>query len=78
MKKQIIYLFLMVMLLGTACKSKNAKVDSADSGQVHVSGSTATDSAKYPTTPVETGGQDTTADGTTNTNPSKDTLNKNP
>lgn len=74
MKKLILYAFVVVTIFATACKSKDAKIDSADSGQVHVGGSTTADSAKYPATPVETGGQDTSADGTTNTNPSKDTV----
>jgi PBP1b-binding outer membrane lipoprotein LpoB len=78
MKKLILYTFTAAAIFAVSCKSKSDKVDSADSGQVHVGGSTATDSAKYPATPVETGGQDTSADGTSNTNPSKDTLKKNP
>jgi hypothetical protein len=78
MKRLILYAISIIAISVTACKSKDNKVDSADSGQVHVGGSTAADSSKYPTTPVETGGQDTTADGMTNTNPSKDTSKKNP
>ncbi|GGH10136.1 hypothetical protein [Mucilaginibacter phyllosphaerae] len=73
MKKLILMIFAVAIGAG-ACKSKDSKVDSADSGQVHVGGSTTADSAKYPATPVETGGQDTSADGITNTNPSKDTV----
>ena len=74
MKKLLIYSCLVIAVSVTACKSKDKKVDSADSGQVHVGGSTAADSAKYPVSPVETGGQDTSADGVTNSNPAKDTV----
>ena len=78
MKKFLIGICAIAATYISACKSKDSKIDSADSGQVHVGGSTAADSAKYPATPVETGGQDTSADGTTNTNPSKDTVKNNP
>ncbi|MBB5397275.1 MULTISPECIES: hypothetical protein [unclassified Mucilaginibacter] len=74
MKKLVIYLFTVIAISTASCKSKDSKVDAADSGQVHVGGSTTADSAKYPATPVETGGQDTSADGTMNTNPAKDTV----
>jgi hypothetical protein len=78
MKKILIGICALFAICLSACKSKDSKVDSADSGQIHVGGSTAADSAKYPATPVETGGQDTSADGVTNTNTSKDTVKNNP
>ncbi|MFD0795340.1 hypothetical protein ACFQZX_17090 [Mucilaginibacter litoreus] len=77
MKKYWIYLLVAISIGITSCKGNDSKADSADSGQVHVGGSTAADSGKYPATPVETGGQDTSADGVINNNPAKDTLKTN-
>ncbi|MFD0766434.1 hypothetical protein ACFQZI_16345 [Mucilaginibacter lutimaris] len=82
MKKLFIYLSVTIAICMVSCKgsstNNNADSSKTDSGQAHVGGSTAADSSKLPVTPVETGGQDTSADGTTNTNPAKDTVNTRP
>ena len=80
MKRLILYLAVVVAISVASCKGKsvNSSGDSTatDTGQAHVGGSITPDSAKLPVSPVETGGQDTSADGTTNTNPAKDTVTK--
>ena len=80
MKKLSIYLFAIIIIGITSCKGKTtdntSDSTSTNTGQAHVGGSTAADSAKLPVSPVETGGQDTSADGTMNTNPAKDTVSK--
>jgi hypothetical protein len=75
MKRLFIYLFAVIAISTVSCKgTANKNSDGADSGQTHVSGSVAADSNKYPASPTETGGQDTSMNGADNM--AKDTLKK--
>ena len=82
MKKLFFYLFAAVAISLSACKgnSANKANDSAakDSGQTHVGNESPADSTKYQTSPTETGGKDTSGNGSGTTNASKDSLKKNP
>ncbi|MES2267723.1 MAG: hypothetical protein V4520_13250 [Bacteroidota bacterium] len=82
MKKLLIYLSATAIIAVTSCKGKIAgnSVDStvADSGQAHVGNEAPADSNKYPTTPTETGGKDSSGNGSGTTNAPKDTLKTNP
>jgi len=80
MKKLIIYLFAVVAISVSACKGTDKKDDNAtaDTGQVHVGSEGPADTAQLSTTPVETGGKDTSGNGVGNTNVAKDTLRTNP
>jgi hypothetical protein len=82
MKRVMIYLFIVVSIATVSCKgnsaSKNADSAAADSGQTHVGNESPADTNKLPATPVETGGKDTSGNGTGTTNAPKDTLKKNP
>ncbi len=83
MKQIISYLVIMVaaaLLFFTACKGNTGQTGGAqaDSGQIHVGNSGPADSAGYKTTPTETGGKDTSGNGSGTTNASKDTLKTKP
>ena len=79
MRKLIVYLFAIMVIAVAACKgTNNNNSGQADSGQTHVGNENQTDSAKYPATPAETGGKDTSGNGAGNTNAPKDTLKTNP
>lgn len=82
MKRLFVYLFAAAALSLSACKgnSANQATDSvaADSGQTHVGNQSPADTNKLPATSVETGGKDTSGNGTGTTNAPKDTLKKNP
>lgn len=82
MKRLFVYLFAAAALSLSACKgnSANKATDSAaaDSGQTHVGNESPADTNKLPATPVETGGKDTSGNGTGTTNALRDTLKKNP
>ncbi|MCO5936766.1 hypothetical protein NAF17_14580 [Mucilaginibacter sp. RB4R14] len=82
MKKRIIYLFAVAIIAITACKGKttgdSGDTTTADSGQTHVGNQSPADSNKLPTTPTETGGKDSSGNGSGNTNAPKDTLKSNP
>ncbi|MCQ6961303.1 hypothetical protein [Mucilaginibacter aquariorum] len=81
MKKPFVYLFILMAITVVACKGNKPGSDSdtsADSGQTHVGNESPADSAKYQTTPTETGGKDTSGNGSGNTNAPKDTLRTNP
>ena len=75
MKKLFVYLFAVIAITATSCKgTANKNADGADSGQTHVGGSVAADSNKYPASPTETGGQDTSMNNADNM--AKDTVKK--
>jgi hypothetical protein len=82
--KQIIsYLAILLsaaLLFFTACKGNTGQTGGAkaDSGQTHVGNSGPADSAGYKTTPTETGGKDTSGNGSGKAGPPKDTLKTNP
>ena len=82
MKRIFVYLFAAAALFLSACQgnSANKVTDSvaADSGQIHVGNESPADTNKLPATPVETGGKDTSGNGTGTTNAPRDTLKKNP
>nr|WP_067060426.1 hypothetical protein [Mucilaginibacter sp. L294] len=82
MKKLFFYLFAITAISLSACKgnSANQATDSVatDSGQTHVGNESPADTNKLPTTPTETGGKDTSGNGSGTTNASKDSLKKNP
>ena len=82
MKRVMICLFIVVSIATVSCKgnssNKNADSAAADSGQTHVGNESPADTNKLPATPVETGGKDTSGNGTGTTNAPKDTLKKNP
>jgi len=82
MKRLFFYLFAIVAISLSACGGNSASraTDSAakDSGQVHVGNESPADTNKLPATPVETGGKDTSGNGTGTTNAPKDTLKKTP
>lgn len=79
MKRSIIYLSTFVALAAVSCKGSSKPNDAAaDSGQTHVGNESPADTAKYPTTPNETGGKDTSGNGSGTTNAPKDTLKTNP
>ncbi|MDB5285915.1 MAG: hypothetical protein JWR05_864 [Mucilaginibacter sp.] len=78
MKKLIIYLFSFLSISFAACKGNKKESNKADSGQTHVGNEGPTDSAALTTTPVETGGKDTSGNGSGTTNAPKDTLKNNP
>jgi hypothetical protein len=78
MKKQIVYLFFVAALAVISCKGTTASKGSdtsTDSGQTHVSAAGPADSNKYPASPVETGGQDTSGSGTGTPPALQDTTN---
>jgi len=81
MKNPIIYLFAGLIIIAASCKgpstNKNTDSSSADSGQTHVGNESPADTNKLPATPVETGGKDTSGNGSGTTNAPKDTLKKN-
>jgi hypothetical protein len=81
MKKLLVYLFILMAISVASCKGKtvtNSSDTAADSGQTHVGNEAPADSAKYQTTPTETGGKDTSGNGSGSTNAPKDTLKTNP
>lgn len=81
MKKLFVYLFAAAAFSFSACKGNSASSGSdtsADSGQTHVGNQAPADSNKYPTTPTETGGKDSSGNGSGSTNAPKDTLKTNP
>lgn len=78
MKKLIIYLFVVLSISFAACKGNKTESNRADTGQTHVGNESPTDSAALPTTPIETGGKDTSGNGSGTTNAPKDTLKSNP
>jgi hypothetical protein len=81
MKKLFIYLFISMAILVVSCKGKtttNGSDTAVDSGQTHVGNEAPADSNKYQTTPTETGGKDTSGNGSGNTNAPKDTSKTNP
>ncbi|WP_454804597.1 hypothetical protein [Mucilaginibacter phyllosphaerae] len=81
MKKLFVYLFAVIAIMASACKgntSSKTNDSAADSGQTHVGNSSPADSAKYPTSPTETGGKDSSGNGSGTTNAPKDTLKSNP
>lgn len=83
MKQLISYLVIMLaaaLLFFTACKGNTGQTGGAqeDSGQTHAGNSGPADGSGYKTSPTETGGKDTSGNGSGNTNPSKDTLKTNP
>jgi hypothetical protein len=73
MKKLSIYFIAALFITFSSCKG-TGNADKADSGQTHIGGSTPADSNKYPTSPTETGGQDTSMNGADNA--AKDTVKK--
>lgn len=79
MKKLFIYAVAVCALSIASCKGNSTQDSSAtDSGQTHVGNENPTDSAKYPTTPIETGGKDSSGNGQGSSNAPKDTLNTTP
>jgi hypothetical protein len=82
MKKLMIYLFALVAITTASCKggaaNKTNDSTATDSGQTHVGNQNPADSNKYPASPTETGGKDTSGNGAGTTNAPKDTLKKNP
>jgi hypothetical protein len=79
MKKLFVYLFILMAISVVSCKgNKSGNDTSADSGQTHVGNEAPADSNKYQTTPTETGGKDTSGNGSGNTNAPKDTSKTNP
>jgi hypothetical protein len=81
MKKLLVYLLVLMTIYVASCKGKtvtNGSDTAADSGQTHVGNEAPADSNKYPTTPTETGGKDSSGNGSGNTNAPKDTLKTNP
>lgn len=64
------------LLFFAACKGNSGQTGGAqaDSGQTHVGNSGPADSAGYKTSPTETGGKDTSGNGSGTTNAPKDTL----
>jgi hypothetical protein len=81
MKKVFIYLFTVIAITVASCKGSKTgnSADSivTDSGQTHVGNQSPADSNKYQTTPTETGGKDSSGNGSGNTNAPKDTLKTN-
>ncbi|RFZ82749.1 hypothetical protein DYU05_11285 [Mucilaginibacter terrenus] len=62
MKKLLFALAILLSCYASSCKGDKSKdADSADSGQTHVNSAQPADSSKYPVSPVETGGQDTSS-----------------
>ncbi|RYU89320.1 hypothetical protein EWM62_13375 [Mucilaginibacter terrigena] len=82
MKKLFVYLFTVLAISIASCKgsstSNSTDTSAADSGQAHVGNEAPADSNKYPTTPTETGGKDSSGNGSGTTNTPKDTLKSNP
>jgi len=78
MKKLIIYLFSALALSFASCKGNKTESSQADSGQSHVGNEGPADSAAMSPTPTETGGKDTSGNGSGTTNAPKDTLKSNP
>jgi hypothetical protein len=81
MKKLFVYLFILMAITVVSCKGNkpgSGSDTSADSGQTHVGNEAPADSNKYLTTPTETGGKDSSGNGSGNTNAPKDTLKTNP
>jgi hypothetical protein len=78
MKKVFIYLFAALAISFASCKGNKTESNQVDSGQTHVGNEGPTDSAALTTTPVETGGKDTSGNGSGTTNAPKDTLKNNP
>ncbi len=78
MKKLFVYIFTIVAIAVTSCKGKTSANSSdttaVDSGQTHVGNQSPADTNKLPTTPTETGGKDSSGNGSGNTNAPKDTL----
>lgn len=73
-----VYLSIFIALSAMACKGTKTESDAADSGQVHAGNEGPADSAKLSVTPTETGGKDTSGQGSGNTNPFKDTMKTKP
>lgn len=62
MKKLLFALAIVLSCFASSCKGdKSKEANSADSGQTHVNSAQPGDSSKYPVSPVETGGQDTSS-----------------
>ena len=78
MKKLIIYLFSVLAISFASCKGNKTDSSQADSGQTHVGNEGPADSAAMSPTPIETGGKDTSGNGSGTTNAPKDTLKTNP
>ncbi|RWY52314.1 hypothetical protein [Mucilaginibacter gilvus] len=83
MKQIISYLAIVLaaaLLFFTACKGNTGQTGgaAADSGQTHVGNSGPADSAGYKTSPTETGGKDTSGNGSGTTSIPKDTLKTKP
>jgi len=80
MKKLFVCLYATIAFTVAACNGTTPITGGAqpDSGQTHVGNSGPADSNKYPVTPTETGGKDSSGNGTGTTNPIKDTLKTNP
>jgi hypothetical protein len=78
MKNVFIYLFAFLSISFAACKGNKTENNQADSGQTHVGNEGPTDSAALSATPIETGGKDTSGNGSGTTNAPKDTLKNNP
>ncbi|MBD1363447.1 hypothetical protein IDJ77_06465 [Mucilaginibacter sp. ZT4R22] len=83
MKQIISYLVIMLaaaLLFFAACKGNTGQTGGAQaaSGQTHVGNSGPADSTGYKTTPTETGGKDTSGNGSGTTNAPKDTLKTKP
>ena len=78
MKKPIMYLFTILVIATTLCSGSKTDKKSADSAQVHVGSHGPSDSARLSATPTETGGKDTTGQGSGTTNAPSDSLKANP
>jgi hypothetical protein len=78
MKKLFIYLFTILSISFASCKGNKTESNQADTGQAHVGNEGPTDSAALSTTPVETGGKDTSGNGYGTRKTAKDTLKSNP
>ena len=78
MKTLFIYLFAVLSISFAACKGNKPESNQADTGQTHVGNESPTDSAALSATPIETGGKDTSGNGSGTTNAPKDTLKNTP
>ena len=61
-----------------SCKGNNKGSNAADTGQTHVGNAGPADSSSYAATPTETGGKDSSGNGSGNTNAVKDTIKTTP
>lgn len=76
MKKTLYITAILLSVSFAACKGNSDSSSNSDSGQTHVGSNGPVDTG-LTTTPVETGGEDTSGNGQGSTNAPKDTVGTN-